>query len=205
MRRLFCVLVAVLAITASLAASAGADPANDKYYDASVLNPSVPTDDPCVTADVRLGIQKYLDGEPTVIGWSVAFFDACAGGYRAIIGSLADPVYIPDSDFVVDHADGTADLHTTLVGYEELTHVSEDLTFDLHWTSDSALSNQNTSVTGSVTSPSGNVLLGPGLQWNRWGTDLPWANLSLCMIHDQHVGPKGDVGWGPGCTGIPFG
>jgi hypothetical protein len=206
-KRQLWVLVAAVAVTAFSTGTAGADPANDKYYDASLLNLSAPTSDPCVTADVRLEVQNYLDDlEPTVMRWSVALIDGCAGGYRAYLGQADnDPLYIRESDFVVDRADGTADLHTTVVGWDWLTRLTSDVTFDLNFSSDAALSDHEVSVTGTVTTAFGQVLFGPEIEWNRWGSDFPWVGLWLCMLHDQTTGPNFHDGWGPSCTGVPEG
>jgi len=196
------VLVAAVAVTAFSAPIAGADPTNSKYYDASLLNMSAPTSDPCLTGDVRLEVQNYAGDQPPTMQWAVAFTDICAGGYRAIIGQNDYPLYLPESEFVVDHAHGTADLHTTVVGWDQLTRLTSDVTFDLHFSSDAALSDHQVSVTGTVTTAFGQVLFGPEIQWNRWGSDFPWAGLWLCMLHDQTTGPNGHDGWGPGCTGL---
>ena len=59
MKRQLWVLVAAVAVTAFSAPIAGADPTNSKYYDASLLNMSAPTSDPCLTGDVRLEVQNY--------------------------------------------------------------------------------------------------------------------------------------------------
>jgi hypothetical protein len=92
-----------------------------------------------------------------------------------------------------------------VVGWDWLTRLTSDVTFDLHFSSDAALSDHQVSLTGTVTTAFGQVLFGPEIQWNRWGSDFPWAGLWLCMLHDQTTGPRGYAGWGPSCTGVPEG